>query len=71
MTMLSPTMPVFLSYKEDGLFQVKQPPSLPCVNYEVFAANNQWLYFDEIDSSGKSPGFIFPGFYGLYKFHRA
>lgn len=70
MSMLSPTVPVFLSYKEDGVLQVVLPPLLPCVYYEVTAANNQWMYFDKVDSTGKSPGFLFPGMYGLDKFHR-
>ena len=70
MIMVSPTLPVFLSFKGDGLFQVVLPPLLPCVSYEVTAANNQWMYFDKVDSSGKSPGFVFPGLYGLDKFHR-
>ena len=71
MMMLSPLLSVFLSYKEDGLFQVVLPPLLPCVIYEVIGANNEWIYFDKVDSSGKSPGFLFPGLYGLDKFHRA
>ena len=57
--MILPTLPVFLSYK-GGLFQV----------VEVTAANYQWMYFDDINSSSKSPGFMFPGLYGLDKFHR-
>ena len=61
---------VYLSYKEDGLFQLALPPLLPCIYYEVFAVNNQWWYFEKIDSTGKSPGFTFPGFYGMDKFHR-
>ena len=69
-TLISPTIPAFLSYKEDGAFQITLPPSLPCVTYEVTAANNQWMYFDEVDTTGKSPGFLFPGLYGLDKFHR-
>ena len=63
-------IPLFLSYKEDGLFQVKLPPVLSCITYELFGANNEWIYFDEVDKSGKSPGFIFPGLSGLDKFHR-
>ena len=71
MIMVSPTIPVYLSYKGDGLFQTKLPPLFPCIIYEVIAADNEWMYFDKVDSSGKSPGFIFPGLYGLDKFHRA
>ena len=70
MTLISPTVPAFLSYREDGLFQAVLPPLLPCVTYEVIGVNNQWMYFDKIDSSGKSPGFLFPALYGLDKFHR-
>ena len=66
----SPDLPVYLSYKEDCLFQLELPPVLPCIYYEVVGVNNEWLYFDEIDSTGKSPGFSFPGVYGLDKFHR-
>ena len=69
--MISPTVSAFLSYKEDGLFQVVLFPYLQCVFYEVTAANNQWIYFDKVDSSGKSPGFVFPSLYGLDKFKRA
>ena len=68
--MLSPTQPALLSYKQDDLLQVVLPPSLPCVYYEVTAVNNQWIYFDKIDSTGKSPGFVFPAMYGLLKFKR-
>ena len=70
MTVISPNIRVILKYKENGLFQVVQPPSLPCIYYEVIAINNQWTYFDKIDHSGKSPGFVFPSLYGLYKFKR-
>ena len=70
MSMISPTVPLYLSYKEDGVFQVVLPPLLPCIYYEVNAINNEWMYFDKIDSTGKSPGLLFPGLYGLDKFSR-
>ena len=50
----SPDLTVYLSYKEDGLFQLELPPVLPCIYYKVVGVNNEWLYFDEIDSTGKS-----------------
>ena len=59
-----------LSYYDDLLFQAKLPPLLPCLSYEIVAINNQWLYFDEIGEDGKSPGFTFPGMFGLVKFNR-
>ncbi|XP_065902491.1 putative beta-lactamase-like 1 [Dysidea avara] len=63
---ITPTVAVFLSYYDDLLFQAKLPPVLPCVLYEISAANNQWVYFDKIDEqTGKSPGFTFPGIPGL------
>ena len=68
--LVTPNLPAFLSYKEDGLFQVVLFSNQQCVFYEVIAANNQWIYFDMIDSSGKSPGFIFPSLYGLDKLKR-
>ena len=70
MIMVLPNLPVYLSYKGDGLFQTKLPSLLSCIFYEVIAVNNEWVYFDKVDSSGKSPGFLFPGVYGLDKFHR-
>ena len=70
LTLYASNLPVYLSYKEDGLFQLELPPTLPCLYYEVVGVNSQWMYFDEIDSTGKSPGFSFPGVYGLDKFHR-
>ena len=67
----SPTVALFISYYDDLLFQIKEPPLLPCVSYEVSAANNQWLYFEKIDDkTGKSPGFAFPGLFGLDTFKR-
>ena len=69
-TLISPTIPAFLSYKEDGAFQITLYPSLPCASIEVIAASNQWMYFDKVDSTGKSPGLLFPGLYGMDKFHR-
>ena len=61
---------LYLSYKEDGLFQLAQAPSLPCLYYEIYGFNDQWWYFEKIDSTGKSPGFTFPGYYGTDKFRR-
>ena len=59
-----------ISYYDDLLFQAKLPPLLPCLSYEIIAINNQWLYLDEIDKDGKSPGFTFPGMFRLVKFNR-
>jgi len=72
MTVLSPTtLPIYLSYHQDNLFQAKIPPYVwSCLFYEIAGTNNQWIYFDKIDSSGKSPGFLFPAFYVYDKFHR-
>jgi len=68
---LSPTIAFYISFYDDLLFQVKEPPLVPCISYEVTAANNQWLYFEEIDEkTGKSPGFTFPGLFGLDTFSR-
>ena len=68
---ISPSIALFLSYHDDLLFQLKEPPLLPCVSFEVTGANNEWLYFEEIDEkTGKSPGFTFPGQFGLDAFTR-
>ena len=68
---ITPTVALFLSYHDDLHFQTKLPPVLPCVLYEVNAANNQWVYFEKIDEkTGKSAGFTFPGQFGGDTFTR-
>jgi len=67
----SPTVVVILSYYDELLFQIKAPPMLSCVEYEMRSGNNEWLYFEEIDEkTGKSPGFTLPGLFGLDTFSR-
>ena len=70
MSMILPTVPVHLSYKEDGVFQAVLPPLLPYIYYEMNAINNESMYFDKINNTGKNPGLLFPRLYGLDKFSR-
>jgi len=60
-----------LLYRDELLFQVELPSDLPCEVYEIIGLNNQWIYFDQIDSkTGKSPGFTFPTLTGTDKITR-
>jgi len=62
---------VLLHYQDDLLFQLELPNLFGCEIYEIIAVNNQWLYFDEIDSNtGRSPGFTFPSLLGTDKITR-
>ncbi|XP_065903484.1 putative beta-lactamase-like 1 isoform X2 [Dysidea avara] len=62
---------VFLSYHDELLFQLDLPDLYTCELYEIIGVNDQWLYFDKVDSkTGKSPGFTFPSLTGTDKITR-